>query len=363
MSVTLEKAWPLADMSGVAICPYGHSTHCKNIEIMESAHPVPDRNSVLAAEKAMAIASSVGANDLFLVLLSGGGSSLMCAPADSFSLEDKRQLTQKMLRSGAPIGDINLVRSFLSKIKSGGLLANVVSGAKVLTLAISDVVGDDPTKIASGPTVYQPMDIEAVRSTLRKYGAAVHIPVMPEKSKPLVASEYHIIANANRMLFKARELLAKEGFSVQNLGTAEEGEAQKVAAKHRQLILQEVSLRPKEKIAFLSGGELTVIVDGTGSGGPNQEYLLTLMSLLEPGAFSGFAVDTDGCDGIGGAAGAFFDVPSHCEAHSKKMYADYLDENDSYSFFKNLGCMLDAVDTETNVNDLRVLLHMPSNIS
>ena len=355
----LEEAWPNIKLTGFAVCPYGYERPCQKIELISAAHPVPDENSVVAAMKALNLAADTGPGELLLVLLSGGGSSLLCAPVEGISLTEKQKLTADLLASGAPINDINLVRSFYSRIKAGGLVSSVQKGAEVLTLAISDVVGDDITKIASGPTVCAPPAETDVQAVLSRFGVKAPNGCLPTERHAFEDHSYHIIANADNMLAQAREFLTAQGYNVVYLGGDVVGEAREIASKHAAVILGETVKSSTAKLAFLSGGELTVTVKGDGLGGPNQEYLLALMARLPAGEYAGFAADTDGRDGKSGAAGAFFDVDAHMRAAKEKRYSEYLHRNDSYSFFNGLSCNFKEIPSYTNVNDLRVIIYRP----
>ena len=359
MALAVEQSWPKQQFSGLAVCPYGHQIECSRFEMLEAAHPVPDQNSALAAQKALSMAAEVKPGELLLVLLSGGASSLLCAPAGGMTLKQKQQLTGDLLRVGAPIEEINLVRSHYSEIKAGGLLAQIPDGAEVITLAISDVVGDDPAKIGSGPTIWSFTPSNMVRNILEKYNIPAPEISVPQRMEPTVPGNYETIVNADAMLATAADWLTRKGYEVVDLGPAEQGEARDVAMEHVRGVEAYLKDSPDNKTAFLSGGELTVTVSGSGKGGPNQEYLLAVMSKLAPGKFAGFAADTDGCDGIGGAAGAYFDPNIHARALGSYDCAASLDSNNSYLFFSKLGALFKVNPTLTNVNDLRVILYQP----
>jgi len=360
MASVLEACWPDEDFTGVIVCPYGYLDKVNGqLETLEAAHPVPDQNSINAAKKALGVATTVEPGDLLLVLLSGGASALLCAPSAGITLQEKQQITAGLLAAGAPIDELNQVRSHYSKIKAGGLLAHVVAGATIVTLAISDVVGDEPAQIGSGPTCWSPSSEPVVQDILRKYSIEAPRGHIPPLEKPTASSEFKIIANADVMLTEAANWLVERGFAVVDLGSVETGIARDVAKLHAHRISERVKAKPARKAAFLSGGELTVEVKGSGQGGPNQEYLVALMSKLEPGRYAGFAADTDGCDGVGGAAGAFFDQVTHATAQQNEGYTKCLENNDSCNFFNNLSSLLKVKPTLTNVNDLRVVLYDP----
>lgn len=357
MAETLELAWPDQELTGIAVCPYGHERPCRKIEVMTAAHPVPDENSVVAAERALAIAAATKPGELLLALLSGGGSSLLCAPVEGLPLADKQQLTRDLLASGASISEVNLIRGYYSRIKAGKLLAQVNELSEVITLAISDVVGDEPRFIASGPTVPTADSANEVESLLAKYKVLPPTVLTTATCQHYAASEYKIVANAGHAFAVAERQLAALGYRVHNLGVAIEGEARDVAFEHAVYIQEKVVKNPNMKLAFLSGGELTVTLQGQGKGGPNQEYLLAIMAELSAGKYAGFAADTDGHDGVGGAAGAFFNGRQHLRAEREQVYIEYLENNDSYSFFNRIGGLFKVSPTFTNVNDIRVILY------
>ncbi|MBL4790198.1 MAG: DUF4147 domain-containing protein [Kordiimonadaceae bacterium] len=341
--------------SGLCICPYGHAKACDGFEQIEANHPTPDQNSIKAGERALAMAGSIEPGELFLVLMSGGASSLMCAPVPRVTLAEKQDVTERLMLSGASIAELNTVRQAFSRIKNGGLLKAVNAGAQVLTLAISDVVSDDPSLIGSGPSV-EPRSVEdKARDILIKFNIGFEVPRCEDTNKLLAGNSYQIVGSSSTALETAALLLEGQGYDVINLGGDIEGEARDVAAFHS----TEIELRSTDaaqKLAFISGGELTVTVKGTGKGGPNQEYLLALMRSLKPGLFAGFAADTDGRDGSGGAAGAFFNSQLHRGCHD---FDTYLRDNNSLGFFGRLGSSFITEPTQTNVNDIRVTLYVP----
>ena len=341
--------------TGLVICPYGHATACAGFEHIEANHPTPDENSIKAGAQALKLAEGVMAGELFLVLMSGGASSLMCAPSVGVSLAEKRDLTEKLLLSGASITELNTVRQAFSRVKNGGLLRSVNSAAEVLTFAISDVVSEDPSFIGSGPSVPPRAVAAEACEILYKYNIEMTVPKRCATKNPLAAHCYQIVGNANIALKTAAFLLEEQGYKVINLGGDVEGEARAVAEVHSKKI-QQKSVNSRQKLAFISGGELTVSVKGQGQGGPNQEYLLALMWSLKPGLFAGFAADTDGRDGSGGAAGAFFTRGLH---QNSSGFDASLRDNDSKGFFDRLGSSFVTEPTQTNVNDIRVTLYTP----
>lgn len=343
-------------------------------QLIEAGHPLPDAASASAAETALQWAAMARAGDLVLLLLSGGASSLMCAPVAGVSLDDKQQLTRALLRSGAPIDEINCVRKHLSRIK-GGRLARAAAPARLVTLALSDVVGDDPAVIASGPSVADPTTLADARAIIDRYALAVPDSIAAaladpanETPKPgdaaFARTSWSCIASGATALAAAGDGLRQWGFEVVDLGDRIGGEARAVAADHARLALQLAGEHPGRRLAVLSGGELTVTVTGRGRGGPNQEYALALAIALALGGapdICALAADTDGCDGGEGRpddpAGALAVPSTLARARAKGLDpATFLANNDSGSFFAELGDLLTSGPTGTNVNDLRAIL-------
>ena len=357
-------------VSGFVTTRHGFALPTRRLEIIEAAHPVPDQNSVEGAARAIAAAKGAGADELVLVLLSGGASALWSQPVEGVSFAAKQALTKQLLRAGAPIGDMNIVRKHVSRIK-GGKLAAAAHPARLLTLAISDVPGDQPTSIGSGPTVADPTTLADARAVLERW----HITPAPEIAaaladprnetvKPgapaLANTSCKIIAAPKASLEAAAAQARALGYEIEFLGDALEGEAREVGSAHAALAL---AARAKgRRVAILSGGEFTVTVTGSGAGGPNQEYALALAIGLDgaPG-ISGLAADTDGIDGGSGAAsdpaGAFVFADSLMRARAANLNAaTFLANNDSSSFFRTLGDLVEVGPTQTNVNDFRVIL-------
>ena len=362
-----------AHISGFVTTRHGFGLPTKLIEIIEAGHPVPDANSISGAARAIGAAKAAGPNDLVLVLLSGGASALWSAPVDGVTFEAKQQLTKQLLKSGAPISDINCVRKHLSRIK-GGKLAAAAHPARLLTLAISDVPGDHPDEIGSGPTVGDRSTLGDARAVLAKWGitptpevATALADASNETVKPgdakLAASTYKIVAAPKASIEAAAVIARKAGYRVEMLGDSLEGEARDVARAHTQMALAHRS--KGEKVAILSGGELTVTVRGNGSGGPNQEYALSLVEALAgaPGICA-LAGDTDGTDGGAGSAtdpaGAIVLPSTHARAaHANLNPATFLANNDSTAFFAHVDGLILCGPTQTNVNDFRVILVDP----
>lgn len=360
-------------ISGLVSTRHGFGLPTEIIEILEAGHPVPDANSVEGAKKTIALAKSAGPNDLVLVLLSGGASALWSAPVPGVGFETKQQLTKQLLKSGAPISEMNCVRKHLSQIK-GGKLAAAAYPARLLTLAISDVPGDHPDEIGSGPTVADRTSLAEAQSVLSRWGitpspeiasalADAGNETMKVGETKLANSAYKIVAAPKASLEAAAKIAREAGYRVDILGDSLEGEARDVARFHAAMALD--ARRRGEKVAILSGGELTVTVRGNGSGGPNQEYALGLALALN-GAYgiAGLAGDTDGTDGGGGnaddPAGAmvFPDTLERAKA-SNLNAATFLENNDSTGFFRPIGGLILCGPTQTNVNDFRAILVDP----
>jgi len=365
----LEGGEPVA-LEGIAAPRYGFDLPTRTVQLIEAGHPIPDDNSLAAAQRALELAHAAKSDDLVLVLLSGGASALWAAPVPDVALEEKQAITRQLLAHGAPIGDINCVRKHLSRIK-GGRLAQAAYPARIVTLAISDVAGDDPAVIGSGPTVGDPTTLEDAICVLKTY----RIPIGPSVERALARPDnetlypddpvfdpktYQIIARPSDALAAAATAAREMGYEPHLLGDALEGEARALACQHAKLARE---LKTKGgRALLLSGGEATVNVVGTGSGGPNQEYALALSLALkaEPGVWA-LAADTDGNDGgSGGAndpAGAI--VGPETLARAKAAGLDpqmFLENNDSTGFFARLGDLLITGPTFTNVNDFRAIL-------
>src|SRR6266436_1832882 len=322
-------------LTGIATTRHGHGVPTRRIRVVEAGHPVPDEAGMKGAEDSLRLAQEADVDDLLLVLLSGGGSANWIAPADGVSFAQKQQVTRALLRSGAPIGEVNTVRKHLSRIK-GGRLARAGKLAEIVTLAISDVPHDDPSAIASGPTVPDPTTLADARA------------------------QFELIAQPKASLDAAIRLARDAGYEIIDLGADLEGEVRNVAADHAQLALR--ARAQGKRVAILSGGELTVTVRGNGRGGPNQEYALALADLLkDTSAISALAADTDGADGGAGSAadpaGAMIDQSTIAKMKSHGLDAGaYLDNNDATAFFAATGDLLLTGPTLTNVNDIRVIL-------
>lgn len=361
-------------VSGMIVTRHGFALPPVLIGIEEAGHPVPDEASVRAAMKALELARGATKRDVVLCLLSGGASALWSAPVAGVTLAAKQALTRDLLRAGARISEINCVRRHISAIK-GGRLAAAAYPAHLVTLAISDVPGDDPAVIGSGPTVADPTTLADARAVLERFAisppptiAGALADQTNETLKPgdptLAGAEYQLIATPCAALEAAARLARDAGYEVDMLGDALEGEAREIAASHAGLAL--AAARAGRRTAILSGGELTVTVRGSGAGGPNQEYALGLLSVLDgtPG-ISALAADTDGIDGGGGSAtdpaGASIGEGSLAHAKARGLNpATFLANNDSSTFFALLDSLVRCGPTQTNVNDFRAILVDPA---
>jgi len=382
MAQALEALWPAeAPLSGLVVTRYGHipprpADLPQRIELVEAAHPVPDAAGLQAAERILALAEGLTADDLVLCLISGGGSALLTLPADGLSLEDKQRINRQLLESGAHIGEMNCVRKHLSRIK-GGRLAAACAPAQVVTLTISDVPGDDPAVIASGPTVPDASTCADALAILDRYGIEVPAPVRAqlesgelETPKPSDAvfrgHATHVIAAPQQSLEAAAEAARATGIAAHILSDEIEGESREVGKVHGALA-RAVAQRGQpfaRPCVILSGGETTVTVRqrpaGTpkGRGGRAGEFCMGLAgALMGQADVWALAADTDGIDGVEDNAGAFVtpDTLARAQAQGNKLAA-FLDRNDAYGYFDAIGDLLVTGPTNTNVNDFRALL-------
>ncbi len=360
-------------ISGFVTTRHGYGLPTRIIEVLEAGHPVPDQMSIDTAQRALKLVATAGPDDLVLALMSGGASALWSAPAPGISFDAKQALTKQLLRSGARITEMNCIRKHLSAIK-GGKLAAAAGGASLITLAISDIPGDDPAAIGSGPTIGDPTTLEEAREVLARYKidvppeiAAVLADPANETLKPddprLAHARFEIVAAPRQSIAAATKIAQAAGYKVVSLGDALEGEARDVGGEQARLAL-EAKARGK-RLAIMSGGELTVTVRGDGTGGPNQEYALGLAIALdsEPG-ISALAGDTDGTDGGAGSASDPAGALVLPDTLSRALKADlnaakFLAKNDSTGFFRGIGDLVECGPTQTNVNDFRVILVDP----
>jgi hydroxypyruvate reductase len=356
---------------GIATTRHGHGVPTRCIRVVEAGHPMPDQAGLRGAEDTLKLAATAEADDLLLVLLSGGGSANWIAPTEGITFEQKQKLTRALLRSGAPIGEVNTVRKHLSRIKGGRLARAGHRAAEIVSLAISDVPRDDPSAIASGPTVADPTTLADARAIVAKYKlkvddairAALENPAN-ESCKPgdaaFARATFELIARPRQSLDAAIKLAREAGYETIDLGADLEGEAREVAADHARMALE--ARAQGKRVAILSGGELTVTVRGNGRGGPNQEYALALADLLKDTPdISALAGDTDGADGGAGSAsdpaGALIDATTFAKMKAQRLDPHaYLENNDATAFFAATGDLLQTGPTLTNVNDIRVIL-------
>lgn len=358
MARAVEAHWA-GPLSGLAVVPHGGAAPLDRIECVTAGHPVPDEASVAAAQSLLRLAGEAGPDDLVLVLLSGGASALACLPGEGLSLAEKQALTAALLRSGAPIGEVNTVRRHLSRIK-GGRLARASLPARLATLAMSDVVGDRPEDIGSGPTVADPTSLADAAAVLLRHGIAAPNRGWSETVKPEEAGSWHadyrIVAGGGTALDAAAAEAARLGWEPVLFDRQAEGEARIVAEAHA-----ERARKAGRRAALISGGELTVTLAGKGSGGPSREYALALALALDgaPG-ITALAADTDGIDGSPDAAGAFVDAATLTRAAALGLDARTALRNSAGGrFFAALGDAFVTGPTGTNVNDLRVILVDP----
>ena len=369
MARAFEQAWP-GEISGLVVTRYGYAEPCERIEIVEAAHPVPDAAGAEAAKRLLALVEGLTEDDLVVALISGGGSSLLPAPAAGLTLEDEQAINRLLLASGAPIGVMNLIRNQFSRIK-GGRLAAAAYPARVATLVVSDVPGDDPALVASGPT----LPLAGGRAEARRLAALYRLD-LPDAAARLLAGDDNLppdasdvvfarnstatIASAALSLEAAAELARQSGVEAAILSDAIEGEARDVALVHAAMA-REVAMRNRpfpKPVVLLSGGETTVTLRGKGRGGRNGEFLLALAIALDGvEGVCALAGDTDGIDGSEDNAGAFVDGTT-----ARRMREAGIDpqaalaDNDAYGAFAASGDLFVTGPTGTNVNDFRAIL-------
>jgi hydroxypyruvate reductase len=371
MAEAVEAAW--GPCEGLVITRYGYARPCRGIEIVEAAHPVPDTAGVAATRRMLDLLAGLGEADFVLALISGGASALLVAPAGDISLAEKQALNRALLDSGAPIDRMNVVRKHLSRVK-GGQLAAAASPARMLCLMISDVPGDDPAFIGSGPTVGDPTSPAEARAIIDRWGIAVPPSVaavlaagsgvVPPGDPRLARVENRIYAAPAQSLAAAADLARSAGCTVQILGDAIEGEAREVAAHQARLARDVQAGLPPDAapVVLLSGGELTVTRRGDGVGGPNAEFALALALALDgaPGIHA-IACDTDGVDGAAEVAGAVIGPDTLAQARAAGAdAAAALAGNDAHGFFGRIGAQVVTGPTLTNVNDFRAILVLPA---
>ena len=375
MAAAVERHWPAdAPLEGVVITRYEHGMPTTRIRVVEAGHPVPDENGEAAAREILAAVQTLGPHDLLLALVSGGGSSLLSLPVEGISMAELKQVTKDLLKSGAPIQDMNTVRKHLSLIQGGRLTA--ACKAQVLALVISDVTGDEATHIASGPCAPDPTTYADAVAILKRWEVTPPASVAKvldegvrgiraETPKPgdavFARCENRVIGTATGMLTAAADFFAKHGIQSAVLGDSVTGEAREVAKVYGALAREvRTHQRPfTAPIALISGGECTVTVKGNGRGGRCAEFLMSLCIDLEgtPDMYA-LAADTDGIDGSEDNAGAWLGPDSLARAAAKGLpkALSFLENNDAYSFFEALGDLIVTGPTRTNVNDYRVIL-------
>ncbi len=370
MAEAVEAAW--GPCEGLVITRYGYGRPCRGIEIVEAAHPVPDAAGQAATARMLALLEGCGEADFVLALISGGASALLVAPARGVTLEEKRAVNAALLASGAPIDRMNTVRKHISRVK-GGQLAAAAYPARMLCLMISDVPGDDPAFIGSGPTVGDGSSAAEARAVLARWQVAVPASVTAALARPtgviapgdlrLSRVENRIYAAPAQSLAAAAERARGFGWQVESLGDALEGEARAVAAEHaaQARVAQARMGAADAPLVWLSGGELTVTRRGAGIGGPNAEYCLALALALQGAAgIYALACDTDGVDGAAEVAGAIVTPDTLTRAAALGLdAAEALAANDAHSFFAAVGGQVITGPTLTNVNDFRALLILP----
>ncbi len=369
MARVVEQHWD-GPLSGLVVTRYDHAVPCEQIEIVEAAHPVPDAAGAAAAWRILETVQGLTADDLVLCLISGGGSALMTLPADGLTLDDKQAVNRALLRSGANITEMNCVRKHLSAVK-GGRLAIAAAPARVVTLSISDVPGDDPAVIASGPTVADATTYEDAREILVRYGVKAPPAVeaclraaADETPKPgdprLDRCETVLIATPQASLEAAAEKARQAGITPIILGDAIEGESRDVGYVHAAIARQVARHgQPGQAPAvLLSGGETTVTMQGKGRGGRNGEFALAMAIALDgDSGIHAIACDTDGIDGSEDNAGAYVSPDTLQRALKTGLNPrGHLADNDAYGFFEPIGDLVKTGPTLTNVNDFRAVL-------
>ncbi len=370
MAAAFEKAWD-APLEGLVVTRYGYAARCERIEVIEAAHPVPDEAGLVASRRLLESVEGLTSDDLVVALISGGGSALLPSPPDGMSLDDEIAVNEALLASGAPISAMNTLRKHLSTIK-GGRLALAAHPAKVVSLIVSDIPGDNPAFVASGPTVPDCAARDDALAIVRDYGLKLPDAALrhlrseaaeaPSPDDPAFAgNEVHVIASAARSLEAAAEEARRCGIEAVILSDAIEGEARDVAGMHA-AIAREIAARDRpfrKPVLLLSGGETTVTIRGKGGkGGRNSEFLLALALAIEGvEGVQAFAADTDGIDGSEDNAGAFVDFTSAARMRAAGIDPKQaLGRNDAWTAFDAVGDLFAPGPTGTNVNDLRAIL-------
>jgi len=368
MAAAIDAAWPDVALSGIVVTRYGHAMPAGRITVHEAAHPVPDVMSEIAAKAVLGAVRGLGKDDLVIAVMSGGGSSLLVAPAGAMNLADKQTVNRALLASGAAIDEMNAVRKHLSAIK-GGRLALAARPARLVTLVLSDVPGDDPAAVASGPTVGDSSTVEMVHEIVARYA----LPLPPSARAVLdaggetpnpeeIQGEVHVVAAPSLALSAAAEAARQAGLAPVILGDALEGEAREAGRLMAGMAVSAArnGLPARAPAVLLSGGETTVSIGNgsSGRGGRNTEFSLALaLALKGERQVWSIAADTDGIDGTEDAAGAIVTPDTLARARSHGLHAaDHLQRHDSYPFFEAIGDLVKTGPTLTNVNDFRAIL-------
>lgn len=369
MVQAVEKTWPDKQIEGLAVTRYGYDLPTDKIELVQASHPIPDEAGEKACRRILEKLEDLTEDDFVLFLISGGGSALLSLPAPCLSSQEKRNINKALLRSGARIHEMNCVRKHLSSVK-GGQLAMAAHPAQSLTLVISDVPGDNLDVIASGPTVPDHSTQADALDIIKRYKIDVSDTVIAwlndpanETPKPdntaFSRHDVQIIAKAQDMLDRAEAYATKQNIQTFVLSDREEGEARDVGKQQIAMAIEHKTQNPDAPpLLILSGGEATVTIKGNGKGGPNTEFVLSAMITAEGhGSIYGLSCDSDGIDGSEDNAGSYFTPECLKNAESKGLSPEtYLENNDSYSFFKEMGTLIVTGPTYTNVNDFRALL-------
>jgi len=364
-----ERHWA-GPLTGLVVTRYGYAVPCERIEVVESAHPVPDEAGLAASERLLQLVGGLPEDDLVVALICGGGSALLPAPPEGVSLADEQRLAEAMLASGAPISAMNAIRKHVSRIK-GGRLAAAAHPARVVSLIVSDIPGDDPAQVASGPTVPDRTTRHEALAHARRYGIDLPPSIAAHMASPaadcpspddpgFALDAVRVIASASVSLEAAAALARSRGYQAAILSDAIEGEAREVGKVHA-AIAREVALRDRpfrKPVVILSGGETTVTLRGRGKGGRNGEFALSLALALEGvSGVTALAADTDGIDGTEENAGAFADWTTATRLRDAgRDPAALLDANDSWTAFDALGDLFSPGPTGTNVNDFRAIV-------
>jgi len=366
LAAAFETAWD-APVEGVVVTRYGYGCATRQIRVIEAAHPVPDAAGLAASQTLFDAVKGLSADDLVVALITGGGSALLPAPPEGFTLDDEQALNEALLASGAPISAMNAIRKQFS-LSKGGRLAAAAHPARVVTLIVSDVPGDDPAQVASGPTVPDASGPAEAQAAIAAYG--IDLPAAmrdeigratpPHPDDPVFAgNSVSVVASAARSLEAAARLAEAEGVAPAILSDAIEGEAREVAKVHAALA-REIAAKNRpfpRPVVLLSGGETTVTLKGQGRGGRNTEFLLSLAEGIAGHDITALAADTDGIDGSEDNAGAFADGTSAARLRGLgEDPAALLADNDAYTAFEALGDLFAPGPTGTNVNDFRAIL-------